>query len=168
MANNNGPVPSNSPSNSNWFSYVYSVHVNIIADDQGFSYRYSTENVDNELKTAIDQKKSHCRLQKVVFTFVPNGNRDDDYYTLTYHGSVADLPRDKNRLKVHKKCYETRKGGISQRTVRVESEFRKSESTCNLERAYILFSSSDTSEVGMVGILKIDYHFEYFNRIRVS
>ncbi|CAG8710325.1 11977_t:CDS:1, partial [Racocetra fulgida] len=139
MANNNGPAASNSPRRP-MFSYIYSESVNITADNQGFRYPYSIKNrdnilksdVDNDLKATIDQRKSHCRLQKVTFTFVPS--RNDNYRTVTFNGSVDELPLEKNKLNDFKYCYETKNGNISQRTVNVERDFRRSDAPCNQER----------------------------------
>ncbi|CAG8568617.1 3178_t:CDS:1 [Racocetra persica] len=175
MANNNGSVPSNSPRRL-IFSYIYSEQLNITADDQGFNYCYTIKernnilntDVDNDFKASIDQKKSHCRLQKVTFTFVPSRNRNDNYRTVIYNGSVNEVPTEKAKLNALNYCYETRNGGISQRTANVERDFRRSNTLCNQERTYVLYSSSDTAVEGLVGILKIDYFFEYFNRNAVS
>ncbi|CAG8475881.1 hypothetical protein C2G38_1621840 [Gigaspora rosea] len=156
-----------------WFSYIYTEDVNITADAQGFNYSYPIRDIDdNTFKQAIEQKKSHCRLSKVVFTFVPA--MEFDYRTLTFYGSPNEITKDKNKLNDDKNCFVSKNGGISQRRVSVERNFRKSESQCNQERTYILYSVSDdfedlieNLEDGKVGVLKVDYHYEYFNRATV-
>ncbi|CAG8726304.1 2573_t:CDS:1, partial [Dentiscutata heterogama] len=143
---NKGPASTNSTKKSDWFSYLYSEDIDINADGQGFNYRYFIKNIDNAFKQAIDQKKSHCRLKKVVFTFVPE--QDVDYRTLTYYGRDNEVPKDKNKLNAFKMCFEYKNGGISQRKVLVENDFRRSSSPCNQERTYVLYSTSDNFEEG--------------------
>ncbi|CAG8656701.1 16638_t:CDS:1 [Gigaspora margarita] len=173
MSDNREPTLKNTIKKLDWFSYLFSEDVNITADEQGFNFSYPIRNIDNPFKQAIEQKKSHCRLNKVNFTFIPT--MEFDYRTLTFNGSPNEITKDKNKLNTYNNCYVSTNGGISQRRVLVEKDFRRSESQCNQERTYILYSVSDNFEDIIenledrrVGVLKIDYYYEYFNRVIVT
>ncbi|CAG8634951.1 10605_t:CDS:2 [Scutellospora calospora] len=95
-------------------------------------------------------------------TFYPVG--DFEYKTGVASVGSELVEDDSSVLERYHGVYRSNPGALSQRTIKLEKEYRSSKLPCNKEATYFLFGNSGLKKGSVIGNLIVDYEIHMSNK----